>query len=345
MFLGYSYIQILWYFLIYSFFGWCLEVIYCTMAEGKVCNRGMLNGPVCPIYGLGMLAILFLLKIAGYQDVTQVNLPLLFFGGIILSTLLELVGGWALLKIFHTRWWDYRNHKFNYKGYICLPFSIAWGVGAVFTIKVLHNAISRLIENRLVSSEYSIPIIVILYCIFILDFIITVMIIVGLNKQLQQLDDLSGKMRTVSNELSDKLGTSALEAKEKGLETSAKAEQLAVEMKESAMDTVSDMVDTAKMVPEVISDGVSSRAKVVMESATEMKEIALDKVSSAVETVKETPQVIIDGASAKAKIVLDKTDVDEKVMDALEKSKNIAIQKLTLYQNKYNSIKEKTLIS
>ena len=45
---------ILWYFLIYAFLGWCLEVVFCTVRTGKWVNRGFLNGPVCPIYGVGM---------------------------------------------------------------------------------------------------------------------------------------------------------------------------------------------------------------------------------------------------------------------------------------------------
>ena len=40
---------ILWYFLIYAFLGWCLEVVFCTVRTGKWVNRGFLNGPVCQI--------------------------------------------------------------------------------------------------------------------------------------------------------------------------------------------------------------------------------------------------------------------------------------------------------
>ena len=28
-------------------------------------------------------------------------------------------GGWTLFKIYHIRWWDYSNMKFNLGGYIC----------------------------------------------------------------------------------------------------------------------------------------------------------------------------------------------------------------------------------
>ena len=55
---GMTYYQIFWFFLLYSALGWVVEVVYCTLVSGKIKNRGFLNGPVCPVYGFGMLALL-----------------------------------------------------------------------------------------------------------------------------------------------------------------------------------------------------------------------------------------------------------------------------------------------
>ena len=62
-------------FFLYAFLGWCVEVAFVAVTCGRVVNRGFLNGPVCPIYGFGMLGVLYLL-----QPVEE-NLFLLFFGG------------------------------------------------------------------------------------------------------------------------------------------------------------------------------------------------------------------------------------------------------------------------
>lgn len=51
----YNVYQLLMLFLIYSFLGWCVEVSFVAVTTGRVVNRGFLNGPVCPIYGVGML--------------------------------------------------------------------------------------------------------------------------------------------------------------------------------------------------------------------------------------------------------------------------------------------------
>ena len=89
---------ILAYFLLYSFLGWCLEVAFHAVTMGKIVNRGFLNGPLCPIYGFGMTAVILTLR--PVED----NLFLLFTGGTVFATLIELIGGFVLLKLFHMRW-------------------------------------------------------------------------------------------------------------------------------------------------------------------------------------------------------------------------------------------------
>ena len=63
---GFTLYQILAYFLIYSCLGWCLEVVYAAATTGQIVNRGFLNGPVCPIYGFGMVIVLFVLTPVSY---------------------------------------------------------------------------------------------------------------------------------------------------------------------------------------------------------------------------------------------------------------------------------------
>lgn len=132
-----TFYELLWYFSIYSFLGWCMEVVFCTVRTGKLVNRGFLNGPVCPIYGFGMVIVLAVL--GRFSD----NIALLFFGGMVLTSALELVGGWALKKFFHTTWWDYSEKPLNIGGYICLQFSLAWGVCVVLAVRFLHRASKR----------------------------------------------------------------------------------------------------------------------------------------------------------------------------------------------------------
>ena len=49
-------------FLMYAILGWIVEVINAYIQKKKFVNRGFLIGPYCPIYGVGMLAIISLLQ-------------------------------------------------------------------------------------------------------------------------------------------------------------------------------------------------------------------------------------------------------------------------------------------
>ena len=111
--------EMLEFFMIYSFLGWCLEVVYHAVSKGMIVNRGFLNGPVCPIYGFGVVSIFIMVHLLSTnkdgmlsQDIGQVSALAIFLGGVVLSTLIELIGGFALDKIFHARWWDYSDKHF-----------------------------------------------------------------------------------------------------------------------------------------------------------------------------------------------------------------------------------------
>lgn len=136
----YSGYELLWIFFVYALLGWCTEVSYAALVTGKFVNRGFLNGPVCPIYGFGA-AIIFLCL-----EPLKQNLLLLFLGSVLLTSLLELAAGFVLEKLFHQRWWDYSDEPFNLGGYICLRFSIAWGLIGLFVVDLLHPTVMLLVR-------------------------------------------------------------------------------------------------------------------------------------------------------------------------------------------------------
>ena len=120
------------YFFIYSFLGWVCESIYCSCLQKKVINRGFLNGPVCPVYGVG--ALIIITGLWSYRD----SMIAVFVMGIILTSLLEYVTATILEKLFHAKWWDYSKHKFNINGKVCLLNSTMFGFMSLFVIEVLH---------------------------------------------------------------------------------------------------------------------------------------------------------------------------------------------------------------
>ena len=120
------------YFFVYGFLGWCTEVAYATTKQRKFVNRGFLNGPICPIYGVGVTVVVYFLT--PYKD----NLILLYALSTVLVTVLEGLTGYLMDKIFHHKWWDYTNQPLNIGGYVCLIFSLVWGVACVLIVRVIH---------------------------------------------------------------------------------------------------------------------------------------------------------------------------------------------------------------
>ena len=221
MIAGMTYYQICLYFLLYSFLGWVVEVIFHAVHLGKIVNRGFLCGPVCPVYGFGMLAVLAAGNgvdrlLAGHASAGAVNLGTgwLFLLGMLLTTAVELVAGWALDKIFHARWWDYSDKPLNFHGYICLEFSIYWGIGVVLVVKVLHRELAEH-TAQMIPQQIGWPVMAVLYAGYLFDFIVTVLSVLRMNRRLGELDDIRRKLRIPSDRLSAFVGENSLETVQK----------------------------------------------------------------------------------------------------------------------------------
>lgn len=232
MICGMTYYQICWYFLVYSFGGWVVEVIFHAVTLGKVINRGFLNGPVCPVYGFGVISVFAMintLQSSGYQ----MSDGMIFIFGVILATVVELIAGWLLDVCFHARWWDYSDKPLNFHGYICLEFSLIWGLAIVLVVKVFQ----RYVENHTSSHADSLlgwVVLAILYAAYLADFIVTVAVIRGLNKKLTRLDKIRSDMRIVSDKISDTLATTTIETTQAVGEKKVQAALARAELRDSA---------------------------------------------------------------------------------------------------------------
>lgn len=194
--------EIFWYFVVYSLLGWVVEVCFCSINTGSFVNRGFLNGPVCPIYGFGMVAVLVFLWPLRH------HLAGLYVGAVILTSALELVTGWVLKKLFHTSWWDYSDMRFNLGGYICLRFSLVWGVGATLVVKLLHPAVAALVA--MMPHMLGIVLAVFVVILFVCDLVITVLGIAHMNQDIGRIDDIVRAMRAGSDMLAENIGDTAL---------------------------------------------------------------------------------------------------------------------------------------
>lgn len=191
----YSLFEYLWFFMIYAFLGWCLEVSYHVVKSKKFINRGFLNGPVCPIYGVGMVILIFFLTPLAN------NFLLLFIGSVLLTSILEFITGFILEKVFDDKWWDYSQEPFNIKGYICLTFSIAWGLGAIFIFDIVHPMIAVLVS--FLDNTIGYLLLILISGCFIADFIITVFGIFEIKRKLKILEEIAENLRAYSEDVGE----------------------------------------------------------------------------------------------------------------------------------------------
>ena len=127
------------YFIIYSFLGWVIETIYCSLAEKRYVPRGFLNGPLTPIYGFGAIGLIFLL-----QDIKTVSL--VFLSGVVATSFLEYVASYLLELIFDMHWWDYSGDKYNLNGRIKLKNSILFGILSIILMYFIHPLVINLLS-------------------------------------------------------------------------------------------------------------------------------------------------------------------------------------------------------
>lgn len=198
--------QYILYFFLYAALGWAAEVCFAAWKEHRLVNRGFLNGPLCPVYGFGMAAMLLLL--APWQD----NVLAVFAGGMAITTLIEWLAGWLLYKLFRARWWDYSHLPFNIGGFVCLPFSLLWGAASVVMLLAVHPPIARLAEAIPPGVLRAVDIV--LLCLLAADAAGSAAAAFGLQRRLRQLEEVRAALRRASDQLTKVVGTGALTADE-----------------------------------------------------------------------------------------------------------------------------------
>ena len=155
------------FFMIYSFIGYLTEITSCSINNKKlIVNRGFCLGPYLPIYGFSSVIMnIFLAKYS--KDIIT-----LFVMSAFVCTLMEYMTSLILEKIFHARWWDYTEKKFNLSGRVCLENSCLFGLGGVFIVSILHPFLDGLVS--MIPNNVLIILSIVLFVIFMIDVIITV---------------------------------------------------------------------------------------------------------------------------------------------------------------------------
>ncbi len=122
-------LEYLFLFCLCAVLGWCLEVVYRGFRHRKVVNPGFLTGCWLPLYGLGGCILYFLSGLELNMMPNEfLRTSCILLLAMAIMTVIELIGGWIAVKLFHVRLWDYSKEWMNFEGLICPKFSLFWGL-------------------------------------------------------------------------------------------------------------------------------------------------------------------------------------------------------------------------
>jgi uncharacterized membrane protein len=336
-----NFYELVWIFIIYAFIGWCTEVSYATLDTGKFVNRGFLNGPYCPVYGCGVVIVVAVLT--PLKD----NLLILFAGSFLLTSVLEFITGYILEKVFHNQWWDYSDKPFNIKGYVCLKFSIYWGMACTFIMDVVHPIIYETIVR--IPFKIGVVILVIIMTGFAIDLCVTVSTILKFNRRLKLMDDIAVQIHKLSDEIGENIYenvTGAIEkseafqenhaeligklneTKEDIMEIPGAAKGRLAETTEAAKEKIAETTGAAK---EKLAETTGAAKEKLVETTDATKEKIAETTGAAKERIVETTgatkeKIAETTGAAKEKIVETTGAAKEKIVETTEAAKEKLVE-------------------
>lgn len=203
----YSFIELLSFFFIYAICGWMMEVVFAAFKHHKFVNRGFLLGPICPIYGFGVIFVLCLLNPLLSHPV------IVFLLSVIITSLIELCVGVGAEYLFHERLWDYTNNRFNIAGYICLELSIVWGIGCLFILYGIQPMLYK-VMLRIPVFIHKVFLLIGIICLAV-DTIVTVFHALKIDRRMNAIEEISEALASISNQIGEGLSDGALYVMEK----------------------------------------------------------------------------------------------------------------------------------
>ena len=243
---SYTWYQWLTFFYLYCFAGWIFESAYVSILKKRLVNRGFLRLPLLPLYGTG--AVMMLWVSLPFED----NLLLVYLSGVVAAKTLEYVTGWTMERLFKMKYWDYSDQRFNFRGYICLSSSIAWGFLTILLTEVLHPPVARLVQG--IPAAADIAGVLILSVFFAEDTVQSVRDALDLGRALEamtsmkaELDDIQVQLALLRADASDRVSEYREDA----------AQRLAVAREDAAQKLAGAREDAAQKLADAREDAAT----------------------------------------------------------------------------------------
>lgn len=123
----------------------------------------------------------------------------------IIGSVIELVTGVLLEKVFRTRLWDYSGMKFQVGGYVCLKYSILWGVMGTLLIKLANPFLLNVLHHI---PKFAGEILLIIFTILlILDTVTTILVLGKGEKRITRAGEIAEGFSQASDSLQNAITT------------------------------------------------------------------------------------------------------------------------------------------
>lgn len=116
-----------------SFLGWLVETVFFFVCYGELWDRGFMTLPFCTIYGCSFFLLYALLEWIDRKTGRAVpgdwrRMAMVFLLSALVPAGLELATGWFFHRALGMRLWSYTEYRFHFRGYVCLEYTLLWGV-------------------------------------------------------------------------------------------------------------------------------------------------------------------------------------------------------------------------
>ena len=179
-------LDLLWYFVIFSFFGWVASSFRSLLLEKKFSNNGFLTSPFCPMYGFS--AVICYTALKSFEN----SKLILFIGSTLILSALMVVVGVLVEKTLKFKPWDFSSSKFSIGNYITFPYALFLGLLGMLLVGLIIPVLRTAVE----AIPFWVSLILVLcFCgIIAIDYVFSMITTVRLLRRIAKLKNSSELM-------------------------------------------------------------------------------------------------------------------------------------------------------
>ena len=179
-------LDLLWYFVIFSFFGWVASSFRSLLLEKKFSNNGFLTSPFCPMYGFS--AVICYTALKPFEN----SKLILFIGSTLILSALMVVVGVLVEKTLKFKPWDFSSSKFSIGNYITFPYALFLGLLGMLLVGLIIPVLRTAVE----AIPFWVSLILVLcFCgIIVIDYVFFFFITIRLLRRIAKLKNSSELM-------------------------------------------------------------------------------------------------------------------------------------------------------